>query len=76
MTETSKEKPGIQAAVDVLQSQQALANLLGVTQQAVGKWLARGYAPAHRVVEIEQGTGVPREELINPRLADLLRRDV
>lgn len=63
---------GIQAAVDTVGNQRALATLLGVSQQAVSAWVRRGYAPADRVVEIEAQTGVARETLVHPRLRDLL----
>lgn len=69
MTDTPS---GIQRAVDAAGSQRALAIILGVTQQAVAQWVGRGYAPAERVVEIEAQLGIPRAELINPRLRDLL----
>ena len=38
----------------------ALASALGHHRQAVYRW---GRIPAERVIEIEQLTGVPREEL-------------
>lgn len=63
---------GIARAVKAAGSQGALAVALGVSQQSVSKWEARGYAPVRRVVEIEQFTGVARGELIDPKLVDLL----
>lgn len=69
MTDTPS---GIQRAVTTAGSQRALAAILGVSQQAVMQWVRRGYAPAERVVEIEAQLGIPRAELINPRLRDLL----
>lgn len=63
---------GIQRAVDAAGSQRALASILGVSQQAVAQWVARGYAPASRVVEIEAQLGVPRADLIQASLRDLL----
>jgi intraflagellar transport protein 52 len=47
-------------------------DILGVSQQAVAQWVARGYAPASRVVEIEAQLGVPRADLIQASLRDLL----
>ena len=40
-----------------------VAKALGVSPQAVHKWLKKGI-PAPRVVEVERVTGIPREELI------------
>jgi len=66
------QQTGIQRAVDAAGSQRALASILGVSQQAVAQWVARGYAPASRVVEIEAQLGVPRADLIQASLRDLL----
>lgn len=38
----------------------ALARKLGITRQAIGLWKK---IPAERVVEIEEVTGIPREQL-------------
>lgn len=48
----------------------ALALRLGVRQSVVSNWKSRGRVPAERVLEVEQATGIPREE-IRP---DLYRR--
>lgn len=61
-------KSGIELAIDAAGSQEQLAALLGCTQQNVSFWKARGYAPNLRAVEIEQHTGVPRVQLIDPRV--------
>jgi len=50
-----------------------LAAELGVTQQALQKWIRKGYAPLLRVRAIEALTGVPRKELIDPRATELLQ---
>ena len=63
---------GVELAVYAAGSQAKLADLLGCSQQNVSAWLRRGWAPAERVVEIEQATGVDRKLLVNPRLRDLL----
>lgn len=63
---------GIERAVDVAGSQTKLAELLGVSKQAVQKWVDRGYAPQERVVEIEAQTGIPRKDLMDPRTVGLL----
>ena len=68
---------GIQLAVKRSQShdtgtQASLADAMGCKQQTVGEWVARGYAPWQRAVEIEALTGVPRRDLVDPRLLDSL----
>lgn len=63
---------GIQRVVDIAGSQGRVAEILGVTQQAVSEWVRRGYAPPSRLVELEAQFGVPRVDLINPRLRDIL----
>lgn len=63
---------GVLDAVMAAGSQEKLAEKLGVTQQAVSKWLRRGYVPLKRAPEIEAQYGVPRARLINPRVLDLV----
>ena len=63
---------GIEQAVYAVGSQASLAKLIGCSQQNVGRWVAQGYCPAERVVEVEQASGVDRKLLVNPRLIDLL----
>jgi DNA-binding transcriptional regulator YdaS (Cro superfamily) len=63
---TSKD-PGLQAAIDAVGGLRALARLLGISASAIAQWRR---VPAHRIVEIELGTGVPRE-ILRP---DLYRR--
>lgn len=65
----------VEAAVAAAGSQAALAQRLGVSQQAVSKWLRRAWAPTQRAVEIEHLYGVPRQKLMNPRLVDLVDPD-
>lgn len=63
---------GIDAAIAAAGSQGKLAQQLGVSQQAVGKWADRGYVPLRRAQEIEAVYGVPRAQLANPRMLELL----
>lgn len=72
MKTTTSNLTGIADAVRRAGSQAILARHLGVTQQAVSMWLARGHVPLRRAVEIESQYGVPRARLINPRIADLV----
>jgi DNA-binding transcriptional regulator YdaS (Cro superfamily) len=62
----------VEAVVAAAGNQSNLASSLGVTQQAVSKWLRRGWVPLARAAEIEHLFGIPRKQLINPRLVDLL----
>lgn len=53
-----------------------LAHRLGVTQQAISTWLRRGWVPTNRADEIQQLTGVPARDLLNPRLVRMLTEKV
>lgn len=45
-----------------------LAELLGVKRQGAYEWLKRGYLPPARAIQVEAAYGIPRAELIDPRL--------
>ena len=68
-TRTNPEvREQIALAIKVAGSQQALASILGVTQQAVSGWLKGArWMPARHAVAIEALFGVPAAGLINPR---------
>lgn len=59
---------GIAQAVKAALTQEALAEKLGVTQQAVSAWLKQGWVPLERAIEIEAEYGIPRAKLANPRI--------
>lgn len=63
---------GIGRAVEQAGSQAKLAEMLGCTQQAVSGWVVRGFVPPLRAVEIEAVLGIPRKELLSPRLASIV----
>jgi DNA-binding transcriptional regulator YdaS (Cro superfamily) len=67
-----KTTSGIARVIALAGSQEALAQQLGVSQQAVQKWAKRGYIPPGRAVEVEAQYGVPRRDLLDPRLTDLV----
>lgn len=52
----------IQAAINSVETLTALAKRLGVSYQAVQKWVANG-VPADRCAAVESATGVRCEEL-------------
>ena len=49
---------------------------MGVTQQLVSYWVKQKCVPQRRIVEVEQMTGISRDLLIDPRLAELLSKEV
>ena len=63
---------GVKAAAAAAGSQAKLARALGVTEQAIHNWVARGWVPLRRSQEIEALYGVPRGQTINPRIKDLV----
>jgi hypothetical protein len=62
----------LKTAVEKLGGAPQTAAFLKVTHQAVYGWLARGWAPGERAVQLEKKTGVPRAMMINPKLRKLL----
>lgn len=52
----------IQSAIDTVETMTALAKRLGVSYQAVQKWVANG-VPVERCAAVEAATGVRCEEL-------------
>lgn len=73
---TLEQTTGIADAVNAVGTQDKLADLLGVTQQAVSNWVAQGWVPMRRAQEIEAQTGILRERLINPRVLELVTSTV
>jgi DNA-binding transcriptional regulator YdaS (Cro superfamily) len=63
---------GIDRAVEAAGTQAKLAEILGVTQQAVAGMVRRGHVSPARAIEIEALYGIPRRDLVSRRLADLL----
>jgi DNA-binding transcriptional regulator YdaS (Cro superfamily) len=53
-------KTGLQKAIEILGGYSAMARKLGIDRNAIRRWHS---VPDHWIIEIEQLTGVPREEL-------------
>lgn len=66
LIKTTSLSTGVQAAVNRVGSQAELARKLKVTQQAVGLWIRRGYAPERHVYKIKALTGIPASALMRP----------
>lgn len=60
---------GIKSAVERAGGAAKLAAALGVSHQIVYKWSARGWVPTARAAQIEEVYGIPRADLVDPRLA-------
>jgi DNA-binding transcriptional regulator YdaS (Cro superfamily) len=60
---------GLQLAIERAGTQRRLAQLLGISPQAVQQW---SHVPYRHIIMIEKVTGVPREQL----RPDLYRRGV
>lgn len=72
MIRKPKKTTGLAYACETAGNQARLAEGLGVTQQAVSKWVRQGWVPLARAREIEVLWGVPRARTMNPRVADLV----
>jgi DNA-binding transcriptional regulator YdaS (Cro superfamily) len=56
----SRREQGLLLAIEAAGSMNRLAQLLGVGQPSVQEWTR---VPAHRIIQVEAVTGVPREKL-------------
>jgi len=55
-----RQDPALEAAIERAGGLRPLARKLGITAQAVHKWI---HCPLDRLVDVEKATGVPREQL-------------
>ena len=62
---------GIREAVRRADGGPQLARKLGVTHQAVYQWLAKGWVPLTRALQIERLYGIPRQRLVSPKISRL-----
>jgi len=72
MENQTKPINAVDLAITAAGSQVKLAEALGVKQQAISIWRRRGWAPVARAQEIEAHYGIPRAQLLKPRLRDLV----
>lgn len=56
-------KEALEAAISAADGVSALGRLLGVGQNYVSNWRARGLVPVERCAAIERTTGVPADRL-------------
>lgn len=63
---------GVDQAIKRAGGQVALALQLGVSQQAISIWRRQGWVPLRRISEIESQFGIPRAELLNPTILDVV----
>lgn len=63
---------GMTRAVLAAGSQGKLAELLGVSQQAISKWEARGWVPLARARQIAAAFPIPLKDLLDPDTAELI----
>lgn len=67
-----RQLSGIREAVAHAGSQKQLAEVLGVSKQAVQLWVKQGYVPNARIEQIEKIYGIEPRRLFDPRLLELL----
>ena len=72
MTAAETSVSGIQRAVKIAGGQVNLAKTLGVSQQYISLAVRQGYISPDRALEIEMEYGIPRQELVNPKLIRIL----
>lgn len=72
MNRKTVNETGVHEAIKRAGGQRRLGELVGASQQAVAKWARKGWMPVGRVIEVEQVTGVKRDRLVKPQLANLL----
>ena len=74
-------KSGIREACDRLDGELGLARAVAdrtqksVSQQAVSKWVKRGFVPLGRVKVVSELTGIDPARLCDPRVVEVLSGD-
>lgn len=70
---SEQETTGVADAIIAAGGQGALARKLGLSQQAVSRWVKCGWVPVAHIVQVEEMFGVPRAKLINPKHLTLVK---
>ena len=65
--------PALRDAIDKLGGIVQFSKTLGVTHQAVYYWFSKGWVPFERAVAIERLSGVDRNDLVKPSIAEALK---
>lgn len=70
-----EQTTGVVDAILAAGGQGALARQVGVSHQAVSRWVKCGWVPVAHIVRVEELFGVPRTRLINPKHLELIGGD-
>lgn len=70
-----EQTTGVVDAILAAGGQGALARKVGVSHQAVSRWVKCGWVPVAHIVRVEELFGVPRARLINPKHLELIGGD-
>lgn len=69
---SDQETSGVVDAILAAGGQGALARQVGVSHQAVSRWVKCGWVPVAHIIQVESLFGVPRARLIHPKHRALL----
>jgi len=74
MNRATLAETGVSLAVKILGGPAATARRMSppLTPQAISNFVAKGYVPPERAVELERLAGVPREDLVKASLRMLV----
>lgn len=64
---SDQETTGVVDVIVAAGGQSALARKVGVSHQAVSRWVKCGWIPVAHIIQVENMFGVPRARLINPK---------
>lgn len=72
---SDQETSGVVDAILAAGGTGALARQVGVSHQAVSRWVKCGWVPVAHIIRVESLFGVPRARLIHPKHRALLGGD-
>ncbi|MFL6728085.1 MAG: YdaS family helix-turn-helix protein [Sphingomicrobium sp.] len=64
---------GVQQAIDKAGGKKPLADLFGVTEQAINRFLTKGYFPLERARQVADVYGIPLADMVRDDIALALR---